>query len=67
MQYLLTGLAVLVGLLGLVTSALARTSVHEIYGAVMLLIGAVLLCGGAVVAAVERLRADVRAARLPPA
>jgi hypothetical protein len=63
MHALLYILSFLAGLLGLLTFGVAKTSIHEIQAAVLLLISAVLLAGAAVVGAVHQLRRDVLAQR----
>ena len=61
MHILLFVLSLLAGLLGLLWFAVAKTSIHEIQAAVLLLISAVLLSGAAVVDAVHQLRRQVLA------
>ena len=67
MQYFLLILSILVGMLGLLWLLVARTSIHEIQAAVLLLIAAVFLTGSAIVDAVNRLRKEMIAQRTPPA
>jgi ABC-type transport system involved in cytochrome bd biosynthesis fused ATPase/permease subunit len=56
MHYALFIVGILTGMLGLLGWLFARTALHEVLAAVLLLICAVLICGAAIVRAIERLR-----------
>ena len=62
MQYVLFVAGVVMGTLGLLVALVATTSIGQILGGVLLIVGAVLVSGGAIVEAVERLRKEVRSA-----
>jgi predicted RND superfamily exporter protein len=64
-QYVLFLLGLLMGMLGVMFFLVAKSSIHEINAAVLLLIATVLVSSAAVVHAVERLRKEVQAARQP--
>lgn len=56
MKYLCFIVGVLFGLFSLMLFSVAKTSIHEIQAAVLLLVAAVLVCSGAVINSVDRLR-----------
>lgn len=62
MQYLLFLAGALVGALGLFVSMIAASSIHQILGGVLLIVGAVLVSGAAIVESVDRLRNELRRA-----
>ena len=62
MSILLIVVAVLVGLFAFGTLGLAKTSIHEIQGFVLLLIAAVLFVGGCILSEIERIRRRLKQA-----